>query len=114
MEGRNMRDIRELVSSNDELSLRHQCDLLGVNRSSIYYRPHCESDENLRTMRLMDEYHLLHPTYGVLQMQDYLCLKRSVVNHQLRPGKPIHMRTLDRLCARCRNQNQHGWEGQSH
>ncbi len=96
MEGRNMRDIRELVSSNDELSLRHQCDLLGINRSSIYYRPQGESDENLRIMLLMDEYHLLHPTYGVLQMQDYLCLKGYVVNHK-RVRRLMHLMNINAI-----------------
>jgi putative transposase len=33
-------------------------------------------------MRLMDEYHLNHPTYGVLQMQDYLPSIGHEANHK--------------------------------
>lgn len=82
MEGRDMSELKELVSAQDQLSIRHQCDLLGINRSSIYYRPQGESDENLQVMRLMDEYHLDHPTYGVLQMQDYLRSIGHEANHK--------------------------------
>jgi len=41
-----------------------------------------ESEENLAVMKLMDEYHLEHPTYGVLQMKDYLFLLGLVANHK--------------------------------
>ena len=46
------------------LSLRRQCELLGVSRSSYYYEPCPESPENLRLMRRLDELHLEHPVYG--------------------------------------------------
>ena len=34
-----------------------QCALLGLPRSSYYYRPATESPENLGLMRMMDEEH---------------------------------------------------------
>ena len=37
---------------HDAISVRRQCELLGVNRSSVYYTPLGESEENLRLMRL--------------------------------------------------------------
>lgn len=77
-----MDKIRSYVSVNEIISIRHQCDLLGINRSSIYYEPVGESNENLTIMRMMDEYHLDHPTYGVLQMQDFLWFKGLLVNHK--------------------------------
>ncbi|MDP2424304.1 MAG: IS3 family transposase [Bacteroidales bacterium] len=77
-----MDKIRSYVSANEKISIRHQCDLLGINRSSIYYDPIGESDENLKIMRMMDEYHLDYPTYGVLQMQDFLSFKGLLVNHK--------------------------------
>jgi len=82
VEGRDMSEIKELLSLQDQLSIRHQCDLLGINRSSIYYKPQGESDENLQIMRLIDEHHLVHPTYGVLQMQDYLITTGYQANHK--------------------------------
>jgi len=56
--------------------------MVGVNRSSVYYDPVGESQENLQLMRLMDEHHLEHPTEGVLQMQDFLFLCGFLVNHK--------------------------------
>ena len=44
-----------------ELSVRRQCELLGLNRSSLYYEPAPETAENLRLMRLLDEQYTAHP-----------------------------------------------------
>lgn len=46
------------------LNLKQQCMLLSVGRSSLYYKPISESEENLRMMRKMDEIHLRLPFYG--------------------------------------------------
>jgi len=80
--GRTMKELISFMSDKEKLSIRHQCDLLGVNRSSYYYEPQQEKPENLYYMRLMDEYWLEHPTYGVLQMQDYLHGLGYGVNHK--------------------------------
>jgi putative transposase len=36
-----------------ELSIRRQCELLGLSRASDYYLPATESEENLRLMRML-------------------------------------------------------------
>jgi len=77
-----MKDLSSYIGSYKDLSIRKQCDLLDINRSSIYYAPVQESTKNLNIMRLMDEYYLNHPTYGVLQMQDYILSKDILVNHK--------------------------------
>lgn len=51
-----------------EFSLRRQCGLLGLNRSSLYYPSVGESEDNLRLMRLLDEQYTRTPYYGVLKM----------------------------------------------
>lgn len=56
---------------DSKISIRKQCELLEINRSTIYFQPKGESEENLDIMRKMDEEHLHHPTHGVLQMQDF-------------------------------------------
>ena len=61
-----------LVNHNHELSLRKQCKLLEINRSSLYIKPKGESQENLKLMRTMDKLFLQDPTLGVLGMQDEL------------------------------------------
>lgn len=54
------------------LSLRRQCELLCVPRSSLYYAPIPEKPENLKMMTLMDMHLTNHPTEGVLSMVDLL------------------------------------------
>jgi len=50
------------------LSVRRQCELLGLNRSSWHYRPLGESAENLTLMRRIDEQYLKTPCYGARRM----------------------------------------------
>jgi putative transposase len=47
-----------------ELSIRRQCELVGLNRSTFYYEPAGESEENLLLMRLLDEQYTRTPFYG--------------------------------------------------
>ena len=67
-----MKELQKYVTKDKLLSIRKQCELLDITRSNIYYKANMETDENLHIMRLMDQHYLKHPTYGVLQMQDYL------------------------------------------
>lgn len=54
------------------LSIRVQCELLGLNRSMVYYQP-CELNESDGTvMRLMDEQYTRMPYYGVERMTAWL------------------------------------------
>ena len=62
------------ITENKHISIRSQCDLVDISRSNVYYQAVGESTENLEFMRLLDEHYLDHPTYGVLQMQDFLFL----------------------------------------
>ena len=58
-----------MVDAQDErLSVVRQCALVGIARSSVYYRPVGESQDNLRLMRLIDELYLSCPWYGSRQM----------------------------------------------
>ena len=55
-----------------QLSIRHQCELVGLNRSTFYYTPAQESDLNLHLMRLIDTYYTKAPFYGRRRMTAYL------------------------------------------
>jgi putative transposase len=46
------------------LSVRRQCELIGLSRGSWHYVPAGESEENLRLMRLLDEQYTQTPYYG--------------------------------------------------
>ena len=70
------------MEPSGQLSVRSQCQLLGIHRSGLYYAPAKESGENLEMMRLMDERYLSRPTHGVLQMQDFLRDEGYGVNHK--------------------------------
>lgn len=50
------------------LSMRRQCQLLGLNRASLYRAPAQESPFNLRLMRLIDEQYTKTPFYGYPKM----------------------------------------------
>ncbi|WP_167620656.1 IS3 family transposase [Porphyromonas levii] len=53
-----------------------------LNRSSLYYTPKGESEENLEMMRIIDEYHTEHPTAGVVHLRDMLRLRGYSVNEK--------------------------------
>ncbi len=50
------------------LSIRRQCALLGLHRSSLYYGPAQESEENLGLMHLTDAQYTRTPFYGGRRM----------------------------------------------
>lgn len=77
-----MKACRDLVNKEDALSIRKQCEILSVNRSSLYYAPVGESEENLEIMRKIDEHYLNYPTEGVIRVQDFLFALGFVVNHK--------------------------------
>jgi putative transposase len=56
----------------NELSVRRQCELLDVNRSSLYYQPQSTDDLTLQLMRLVDEEYTRHPFYGTRKMLAHL------------------------------------------
>ena len=66
--------------ADSPFSVRQQCALLGVNRSSLYYQVTGESAENLEVMRLLDEQYTRTPFYGVLRMLAYLKRLGYIVN----------------------------------
>jgi putative transposase len=65
-----------------EISVRRQCDLLGVNRSGLYYQPVGENAENLILMRLIDEEYTRHPFLGSRRMMLWLNDQGHQVNRK--------------------------------
>ena len=62
--------------------MRRQCELLGVNRSGLYYQPVGESEENLMLMRLIDEEFTRHPFFGSRRMVAWLSGQGHEVNRK--------------------------------
>jgi putative transposase len=67
-----MKERKALIDAKSPVSIRAQADLLEVDRSSFYYKPIGETQENLKLMRKIDELFLEDPTLGVQGMQDAL------------------------------------------
>ena len=63
-----------------ELSIRRQCTLLGLTRSTYYYEPAAETPLNLTLMGLIDREYTEHPFYGRRKMTLYLCGQGYDVN----------------------------------
>ena len=73
-----------MIEPEGPLSLSRQCVLLGVSRSSLYYRPKGERAENLALMRRMDELHMDYPFYGSRQMMRHLRREGVTAGRHLR------------------------------
>lgn len=65
------------------IPVSRQCELLGLSRSSWYYRAWRDAqsqDEDEQFMRLIDRQYILTPFYGVVSMRDHLRLMGHAVN----------------------------------
>jgi len=71
------------------LSIRRQCQLLGLSRSTYYLVPATASEEDLRLMRLIDQQFLRTPFFGSRRMRVYL----------ERAGETVNRKRVQRLMA---------------
>jgi putative transposase len=69
-------------TGHPDLSVRRQCELLGLSRSGLYYEPAPETTENLRLMRLIDEQYTACPFYGSRRMTAWLVERGEEVNRK--------------------------------
>ena len=65
-----------------EISIRRQCELLGLNRATFYYQPASETPENLMLMALIDKQYTQTPFYGWPRMTAFLRREGYAVNHK--------------------------------
>lgn len=61
-----------MINRGEKLSVTRQSELLGLNRSGVYYTPRPLSAEDLKLMRRIDELHLEHPFYGARRLSRQL------------------------------------------
>lgn len=78
-----------LISPESDLSIRQQCSLLGISRSSYYYSPVGESSENLALMRVIDELYLRYPFFGA----------RRILSHLPEEWQWVNIKRIRRLMA---------------
>ena len=78
-----------LETEHPVLSLRQQCQLLGINRSSLYYEPVEVEETTLKLMNSIDEQYTKTPFYGSRKILRYLrelgyCVNRKHVQRLMR------------------------------
>src|SRR3546814_6639907 len=64
-----------MMHKTHKLPVVRQAQLLDLSRSSVYYEPKPVSEDDLRSMRRMDELHLEHPFAGARMLRDMLRLE---------------------------------------
>jgi putative transposase len=78
-----------MIDQGAELSVTRQCELLGLNRTGVYYTPRPVREEDLILMRRIDELHLEHPFYGARRLAKQLAREGFEVGR-------VHVTTLMR------------------
>lgn len=68
-------------------SMRRQCEMLAVSRSSVYYEPASPDEDELALMRRIDELHLKWPFYG----------SRKIARELRDGGETINRKRVQRL-----------------
>lgn len=61
-----------MIGRGETLTVKRQCELLGLNRTGVYYTPRPVSQADLQLMRRIDELHLKHPYYGARRLAKQL------------------------------------------
>lgn len=74
--------VRQAIAPHPELSIRQQCRLLGVNRSSLYYEPAGDSKLNLELMGRIDEVFTQRPFLGSRKLTERLKADGYEVNRK--------------------------------
>jgi putative transposase len=72
---------------HEQISLRRQCELLGLSRGSLYYCSQADESYNEQLMRRLDRQYVQTPFYGVPRMTEWL----------RRQGHPVNDKRVRRL-----------------
>ena len=75
-----------LDRSHSELSIRRQCELLGLARSGVYRPMPAAKEDDLAVMRRLDELFLAHPFLGSRRMAAMLRAEGRPITRK--PGQP--------------------------
>ncbi len=61
-----------MINKDNDLPITRQCELLSLNRSTVYYRHQDVAEVDLKLVRRIDEMHLKRPFYGSRRIRDWL------------------------------------------
>ncbi len=73
---------KAIEPNHKKIPIYRQCELLGLNRSSLYYKPSDETEYNEQLMKLIDEQYIETPFYGIDKMTAWLRRQGNKVNHK--------------------------------
>jgi putative transposase len=76
------------------ISVRRQCAMLGVNRSSVYYAPRPVSTDTHAVMHLLEEIYTQWPFYGARRMSKELKVRGACVGRK-RAGRLMRLMGLE-------------------
>jgi putative transposase len=88
------------VQKDGPLSVRRQCALLSLHRSTVYYEPAETPDEDLALMRLVDEEHMRHPFQGSRKIREWLLTARGLVVNRKRVQRLMRLMGLEGINPR--------------
>ena len=89
-----------MVNPDDkQYSIRKQTRLLDIPRSSYYYEPCLESEENLMLMDLIDREYTRHPFYGSRRITEWLKMQKWLVNRK-RVQRLMKLMGLEGICPK--------------
>ena len=71
-----------MIDREHALAVTRQCQLLDLNRSTVYYQGRPVSEDDLVLMRRIDEMHLQRPFYGSRRIRDWLQDEGHSVNRK--------------------------------
>jgi len=71
-----------MITRESDLPITRQCELLGLNRSGVYYQRQDVSEADLALMRRIDEMHLKRPFYGSRRIRNWLQDEGQDVNRK--------------------------------
>jgi putative transposase len=81
-----------MLDQSSEYSSREQCELLTLNRSSLYYKPKLITPQKLALYNKIDEIYTQHPYYGsrritaVLNQSGYAISRPTTSNYMAEMG----------------------------
>ena len=73
---------KAIEPGHKKITIVRQCALLGLNRSSLYYKPSGQTEYNEQLMKLIDKQYIETPFYGIDKMTAWLRRRGLHVNHK--------------------------------
>lgn len=95
-----------MIDRNADLPLQRQAELLSLSRSSLYYTPQPISEQDLATMRLIDELHTEHPFAGSRMMRGML-RRRGIIIGRRHVARLMRLMGIEALYRKKRTSKPH-------